>query len=100
MTADQAGWVQWGFNALLAIVTFFGANWLRRMERDMEKMRDAHERQQREATDRERALQEQLRGFVAKEDFREFAQEMRGNFREVFGRMDSLADRLPPKVQA
>lgn len=97
--ADQAVLVQWGFNALLAVATFFGANWLRRMERDMELMQEAHRQQVKESAERERALQEQLRGYVAKEDFREFRDEIRGNFREVFGRMDTLADRLPKIAQ-
>jgi plasmid stabilization system protein ParE len=96
----SAEWVQWGFNTLLAIATFFGANWLRRMERDMEQMQEAHKEAAKDAAQRERELQEQLRGYVAKEDFREFRDEIRGNFREVFGKIDTLAERLPPKVIA
>lgn len=92
--------MQWAFNGLLALVTFFGANWLRRMERDMEKMQEAHNARLKEAVDRDRAVQEQMRGYVAKEDFREFRDEIRDNFREVFGRMDTLADRLPSKAKA
>lgn len=94
MTAEQTSWVQWGFNVLLGLVSFFGALWLRRMESDMEKMQEQSRRAAEKAAERELALQSQLRGYVSREDFAEFRQEQRQAFGQVFDRLDTLADRI------
>jgi hypothetical protein len=98
MDQPVSPWVLIGFNVLLGVASFLGAMWLRRMEQDMRDMQTAHQNQVSESAKRELALHEKLQNYVAKDDFREFRDEQRENFREVFNRIDALADRLPAKV--
>lgn len=93
--------VMLAINVLLGLVCSLGAMWIRRLEVDMKDLRDAHTKAMDSASLRELRLQEQLNDrYVAKEDFREFRNEIRDNFREVFGKIDLVVDRLPPKREA
>jgi hypothetical protein len=78
-------------NGLLGIASLFGAAWLRRMEKDMDSMRDQLTNQQKE-------FHEKLDGKVGREDFNEYRRELRENFREVFTRMDGLKDQISTKA--
>lgn len=94
-TSSNTTWLLIAFQALMTIAAFFVVQWIRRVETDQKDMRTQIEKYVNTANDRELAQQEKLNGYVAKEDFKEFRDEMRANFRDVFNRMDQMAHRLP-----
>lgn len=87
MDANMSQWVLLGFNGLLGVVSLLGSMWLRRMEADVREL-------QRDLVKQQQAVQDKLAEKVSVADFREFRQELRESFGQVFQRIDRLGERI------
>lgn len=84
-------WILIAFNVLMGIVAFLGSSLIRRMEAEMIDLR-------RQQTEQAKTTSVELANKVDKHDFRDFREELRQNFRDIFDRMDALRDRIPGKI--
>lgn len=76
-----------GMNGLLGVVSILGSMWLKRMEADVREL-------QRDLVNQQRITQDKLAEKVNQSDFRDFRQELRENFGQIFQRIDRLGERI------
>lgn len=76
-----------GLNALLGLIAFFGGMIIRGLREDVKSLRIADEK-----------LADKLSDFTHKDDFKEFRQEQREMFGELFKKIDSINDKVAGKV--
>ena len=76
-----------GLNVLLGLIAFFGGMVIRGLRADVKSLRIADEK-----------LDDKLSDFTHKDDFKDFRQEQREMFSELFRKIDSLNDKVASKA--
>lgn len=85
-------------NGLLALLALFGGLWMKNLDASMKENQSATAANRDLTLQSERRMNDKLEGYVLKDEFKEFRDENRENFKRVFQKMDDLKDQVAQRT--
>jgi len=98
MSGETLAFILLAFNLLIALVMALGGAVMRGLRNDVDKLRETDSKLAADIRASDQRLATELKNCVQKDDFKEFRDEQRSNFRELFEKIDNFHEKLAGKA--